>query len=33
MRLAAGTNSRNSCMRFATNSMLKKLKPVALPPG
>jgi hypothetical protein len=31
MRLAAVT--RNSCIRFATNSMLKKLKPVASPPG
>src|SRR5215472_8584751 len=32
-RLAAGTSSRNSCMRFAVNSMVKKLTPVALPPG
>src|SRR5262249_8680863 len=30
---AAGTSSRSSCMRFASTSVLKKLTPVAFPPG
>ena len=33
MRFAAATNSRSNCMRFATTSTVKKLTPVALPPG
>ena len=32
-RAAPGTSSRKSSSRFATNSPLKKLIPVALPPG
>ena len=32
-RVAAGTSSRRSSSRFATNSSLKKLMPVRLPPG
>ena len=32
-RVAAGTSSRRSSSRFATNSALKKLIPVRLPPG
>src|SRR5262245_62633368 len=32
-RVAAGTSSRRSSSRFATNSPAKKLIPVALPPG
>ena len=31
--MAAGTSSRRSSSRFAVNSPLKKLMPVALPPG
>ena len=32
-RVAAGTSSRRSSSRFATNSAVKKLMPVRLPPG
>src|SRR5262245_43623737 len=32
-RVAAGTSSRRSSSRFATNSALRKLIPVRLPPG
>ena len=32
-RVAAGTSSRKSSSRFATNSALRKLIPVRLPPG
>ena len=32
-RIAAGTSSRRSSSRFATNSPIKKLTPVRLPPG
>ena len=33
MRVAPGTSSRSSSIRFVTTSLKRKLAPVALPPG